>query len=71
MFLWERRSDQRDAQVAQAAPDGLFTPQQEERLRSLRAHAQALMASEEHGLDRKRLTFARWLVEHGKVGEEV
>lgn len=69
MFLWDRRTPQTYAEVALAAPDGLFTPQQDERLRELRAQARALSVSEEYGLDRRRLLFARWLVDHGRLSE--
>lgn len=69
MFPWDHRTSHMYAQVATTAD--VFTPQEEERLRSLRTHAQALRASEEHGLDRKRLTFARWLVEHGRLSDGV
>lgn len=71
MFSWQRKWDRTPQFVpAPVTLADLFTPKQLARLFALRSHAHALRVSEESGLDAHRLTFARWLVEHGKLTED-
>lgn len=66
MNLWERIQQQTQTSVAQA---DLFTPEESARLCALRARSRALRASEVTGLNSRRLAFAQWLVEHGRLSE--
>jgi hypothetical protein len=49
--------------------DGHFSTEEITRLHALRQHVLSHPASLELGIDERRLTFARWLVEHGKLSE--
>lgn len=61
-----------DAEVRRAAAFAdAFTPKELDRLQTLRDRAASAYASIELGLDERRLRFARWLAEHGRIGEGV
>lgn len=64
------RDDGAEARRAAAFADD-FTPREFDRLRTLRDRAASAYASMELGLDDRRLRFARWLAEHGRIGEGV
>ena len=67
MYVWERRQPRIQPLVAL---EDLYTPRQLAQLLALRARSRALRFSEESGLDLRRLLFAQWLVEHGRLSEE-
>lgn len=48
-----------------------FTPEQRQRLLALRERAQTQPDVGEFGLDLRRLQFARWLVETGRLSEDL
>jgi len=54
-----------------ALPAGEFTPEQIAALVALREVAARRSPYDELGLDEKRLKFARWLYEHGRITEDV
>lgn len=66
MFLWERTEDKRYHVVTH---DDMFTQEQTVNLVALRERLRAGRAVE-FVLDKRRLAFARWLVENGRIGEE-
>jgi hypothetical protein len=67
MFTWERANElQRDATLA-----ATFTPEEFIRLQALREQYETSQDCGEFGLDERHLRFARWLVEHGRLSEEV
>lgn len=49
----------------------LFTAEQLTQMDSLRQQATVLRLSEEYGLDVRRLLFVRWLVENGRLSENL
>lgn len=67
MSRWER--SQQNVQPP-AALENLFTPEQLNHLVSLHARSRALRIGES-GLDPSRIQFACWLVEHGKLSENI
>jgi hypothetical protein len=67
MSRWER--SQQKVQPPAALED-LFTPEQLDHLVSLHACSRALRIAES-GLDPSRIQFACWLVEHGKLSENI
>jgi hypothetical protein len=52
-----------------AVLEGQFTPEELAKLLALRALVATLSPYDELGLDEKRLKFARWLVEHGRLSD--
>lgn len=68
MLPWDRLAD-RANQVELSQP--IFTESQLARLTAFRARIVKYQASEEHGLGEQRLEFARWLVTHGRLSEEM
>lgn len=48
-----------------------FTPEELSRLLILRDRLQNLLVDLEMDLDMKRLRFARWLVEHGRLSDDI
>lgn len=64
-YPWEYRK-QRGRNTTQVA-ESSFTPEEIARLVALRARSRSLDI--EQGIDERRLTFARWLVDHGKLSE--
>jgi hypothetical protein len=68
MIPWEHETD-----TTSQPPllEGLFTTEEIARLHTLRQHFLSYPASLELGIDDRRLTFARWLVEHGKLSESL
>jgi hypothetical protein len=48
-----------------------FTTEEKERLLALCQHFSAHPEFLESGIDERRLTFARWLVEHGRLSEDM
>lgn len=67
MFTWERADElQREATLT-----ATFTPEELIRLRALREQYETSQDCGEFGLDERRLRFARWLVEHRLLSEEV
>ncbi len=74
MYPWERMRNQRSESQASRRPAAVattFTPEEIAKLATLRTHLQSRAVSIELGLDDRRLAFARWLVEHGKLSEGV
>ena len=67
MFTWER-ADELQQETALAAT---FTPEELIRLRALREQYESSQDCGEFGLDECHLRFARWLVEHNRLSEEV
>lgn len=59
------------AQPATTNDDDDFTVEEKERLLALCQHFSAHPEYLEFGIDERRLTFARWLVEHGKLSEDL
>jgi hypothetical protein len=53
-----------------AVLEGAFTPEELANLYALRERTAQHTAYDELGLNEKRLKFARWLVEHGRLSEE-
>jgi hypothetical protein len=51
--------------------DASFTPEQQERLLALRARLHDQPDPGEFGLDLRRLEFARWLVQTGRLSDEL
>ncbi len=66
-FAWETSAEARQAIVLTST----FTPEEIMCLRALRERYQATCDSDEFGLDVRRLRYARWLVEHGRISEGV
>jgi len=67
MFTWEHANElQQDATLAAS-----FTPEELIRLWALREQYETSQDCGEFGLDERRLRFARWLVEHKLLSEEV
>jgi len=54
-----------------SAVEAVFTPQERARLEALRARLQGLSVDAELDVNDRRLCFARWLVQHGKLAEDV
>lgn len=48
-----------------------FTPQERAKLQALRTQVESCSVDIELDLDERRLRFARWLVDHGKLSEGV
>ncbi len=67
MFTWER-ADELQRETALAAT---FTPEELIRLRALREQYETSQDCGEFGLDERHLRFARWLVGHGRLSEEM
>lgn len=59
------------AQPETTSHDDDFTPDEKERLLALCQHFSAHPEYLEFGIDERRLTFARWLVEHGRLSENL
>ncbi len=51
--------------------DDRFTAEQVQRLTALRQRLALQPVHLDLGIDARRLEFARWLVEHGRLGEEI
>ena len=67
MFTWERANElQRDTTLA-----ATFTAEELRCFRALREQYETSQDCGEFGLDERRLRFARWLVEHGRLSEEI
>jgi hypothetical protein len=75
--FWARVADAvfrpRKAQTPSVVADGdhCFSSQELTRLCALRERYQATNQYSEMDLDERRLGFARWLVEHGRIGEDI
>ena len=67
MLPWEQNTENGGGA---AVLEGQFTPEELARLLALRALVASHSPYDELGLDVKRLRFARWLVEHGRLSEE-
>ena len=67
MFMWQQSNQTPRASVVAAA----FTPEEVARLRELREEYEAYQACREFGLDPRRLHFARWLVQQGRLNEGI
>ncbi len=68
MFSWEQaRERARRSLIIEEA----LAPEQLDRLSTYRAFLAARATDIEMGLDERRLKFARWLYEHGRIGEEL
>jgi hypothetical protein len=57
-------------QIQMAMRDGQFTAEEMTRLMELRQRLHTYTEFWEHTSDVRRLEFARWLVQHGKLSEE-
>jgi hypothetical protein len=68
MMYWQRRpaSSNQAAPVAEPLQPAVLA-----RLSELRERTLMLRTCQEFRLDMRRLQFARWLVEHGRLGEGV
>jgi hypothetical protein len=60
-----------DTGIETTTLEGVFTPEELAGLLALRELASHRTVYDELGLDEKRLKFARWLVEHGKLSETI
>jgi hypothetical protein len=69
VYPWERMSAH--AQVSAPVGKATFTPVEFAKLSALRTRLQGRALAVELGLDERRLQFARWLVEHDRLTEEV
>lgn len=69
MLPWERMARKRADQVM--APEELFTPETLAKLTELRARFCGHPEWMEFTLDEHRLAFARWLVECGRLRENL
>ncbi|HEX8036695.1 MAG TPA: hypothetical protein VF510_22750 [Ktedonobacterales bacterium] len=67
MFLWEKANQTRRAATLAAS----FTPEEFARLYLLREQYETSRDCGEFGLDERRLRFARWLVEQGRLNDGV
>lgn len=69
MYPWESWNfrARADTELKQSS----FTPEELARLEALRNRVQSCSVDIEVGLDECRLKFARWLVEHGKLSEDL
>ncbi len=70
MFPWERMLHDRYAEKHEALLSDQFTPAQVANLRALRDRLGGGDAVE-FVIDRRRLAFVRWLVDHGRMGEVI
>lgn len=64
-----RNGASRGKKASFARLDERFTREERAHLRALRRRFRHVSVSIELGLNPQRLRFARWLVEHGKLGE--
>lgn len=67
VYPWERMSAHASALLGKAT----FTPVEFAKLSVLRTRLQGRAIAVELGLDERRLNFARWLVEHDRLTEDV
>jgi len=67
VYPWERMSAHASAPLGKAT----FTPVEFAKLSALRTRLQGRAIAVELGLDERRLNFARWLVEHDRLTEDV
>lgn len=68
MFAWEQARER--ARRVVAVEDAL-APEQVDRLSTYRSLLAARATDIELGLDERRLRFARWLYEHGRISDFV
>ncbi len=64
-YSWEQRNQRGRAATEQEQPS--FTPEEIVKLAALQARSRSIDI--ELGLDERRLKFARWLVDHGRLSE--
>lgn len=72
-FSWGTMdADRRDRRerVRRATLDSAFTQEELARVEALRATCEATHDCGEFGLDVRRLRYVRWLVAHGRIGED-
>jgi hypothetical protein len=69
VYPWERMRSRMQASVSLAEVS--FTPEEFAKLAALRTHLQTRAVDIELDLDERRLTFARWLVEHGRLTDDI
>lgn len=67
MFAWERAGA---ALQRATALDPSFTPEEASRLTDLQKRYRT-QQYREHGLDARRLEFARWLIRTGRLSEDI
>lgn len=70
MYPWERMKSQRGRTQVSTSPTA-FTPEGYAKLATLRLRLQDRAVDLELGIDERGLRFARWLVEHGKLSEDI
>lgn len=71
MLPWESGIHVTTQPEAAGVTDDDFTPEEKERLLALCQHFSSHPHYLEYGIDERKLTFARWLVEHGKLSEDI
>lgn len=71
MQPWESSLHVTSQPEAATGIDDDFTPEEKERLLAVSQHFSAHPEYLESGIDERRLTFARWLVEHGRLSEDL
>ncbi len=64
-YPWEQRKQRGRTATQEEHPS--FTPEEIAKLAALQARSRSIDI--EMGLDERRLRFARWLVDHGKLSE--
>lgn len=67
MVPWEHETENGSRPLAL---EGQFTPEELAKLLALRTLISSHSPYDELGLDEKRLKFARWLVEHGRLSDD-
>lgn len=70
MFLWEYARVKHSTQLA-ASPQEILSAEELARLTQLQVRFHGHPECVELALDELRLSFVRWLVDHGRISEEM
>jgi hypothetical protein len=69
MFKWEQVRERAYRHLTIGETAETLAPDQLDRLTTYRAHLTARIVDIELELDERRLAFARWLYEHGRISD--